>query len=277
MNREKLSQEERIKREYYDLVGQWGIPIVHMGGLAATGELLELLQVNEKSTVLDVGCGTGFTACRIAKDYGCRVVGIDVSEKMISRSRERARKENVAIEFEVADATELPFEDGFFDVVIMESFLTIVAEASTIQKALHEVARVVKSGGRVGANEVFCDESTPPELRERIRGLLKGSMGPGQGLGRYTPTEFRAFFEDAGLTVIELIRKPTKQITRDLIKVMGWSGFIYYMFRVIYDIITSSKLRYGVVKAAPAKRIMERRKDTKKFFGFALIDAQKRE
>ncbi|MFQ5892262.1 MAG: class I SAM-dependent methyltransferase, partial [Candidatus Methanofastidiosia archaeon] len=269
--------EEQIKRSYYDLVGQWNLPIVHMGGLAATEELLKMYQVDEKSDLLDVGCGTGFTAYQIAKKYGCHVVGIDISEKMVARAKERAQRENLEerVEFQLADVTQLPFEDESFDVMIMESFLNILGKADTIRKALGEVSRVTRTGGRVGANEVFADESTPPELLEHIRELLKNSMGPGQGLARFTPTEFKRFFEDARLQVVQITKKPVMDIGRDVIKVMGLIGFIRFSIRAIYDMITNSELRKGARKAAPAKQIMERRKDTKKFFGYVLIVGKK--
>ncbi len=272
---EKISKEEKTKRDYYDIVGQWNLPIVHMGGLKATEELLKMCQVNETSNLLDVGCGTGFTACQIAQKYKCRVVGIDLSENMVARAKERASRENLDIEFHVADVTDLPFEDGIFDVVIMESFLNILGKADIIKKALHEISRVTHPGGRVGANEFFADESTPPELKEHIRELLKDSLGPGQGLAQYTPTEFKKFFEDAGLQVVHIVKNPPKNIAGDLVKAMGWGGFISYCFRAIYDMIANVELMKGARKAAPAKRIMERNKDTKKFFGYVLIVGQK--
>ncbi len=64
----------------------------HLGGLKATRELIELCHINESKYVLDVGCGVGMTACYIAKKYGCRVVGVDIHEEMISRSNERAER-----------------------------------------------------------------------------------------------------------------------------------------------------------------------------------------
>lgn len=274
---QELSHEEQVKRDYYDLVGQWNLPIVHMGGLAATDELLALLQVKESDRVLDVGCGTGFTACQIARTYNCRVVGIDISGKMIERSKERVQKERLQdkVEFQVADVTQLPFDDDSFDVLIMESFLNILEGPNIIKKALKEISRVVKPGGRVGANEVCADEETPPELMAYIREQLKGSMGPGQGLAQYTMTEFKEFFEGVGLHITYITKKPPMDIGWDIIKVMGLYRFIRYSIRAIYDLITNAELRKAVRQAAPAKRVMEKKKDTKKYFGYALIVAQK--
>ena len=91
----------------------------HMGGLQSTLELIEACHVGEGMRVLDVGCGAGATTCYLAVTYGCRAMGIDLREGMVARARERAEAEGLAgdVEFRVADAQELPFEDATFDVV----------------------------------------------------------------------------------------------------------------------------------------------------------------
>ena len=65
----------------------------HLGGVGATETLIELCHIGEGKYVLDVGCGVGATPCFIAKRCGCRVVGVDISERMVERSKERARRE----------------------------------------------------------------------------------------------------------------------------------------------------------------------------------------
>ncbi|HSR31699.1 MAG TPA: class I SAM-dependent methyltransferase [Anaerolineae bacterium] len=276
-----ISEDERLKRAYYDLVGDWNLPIVHMGGLSDTYRLLEMCEVDESSRVLEVGCGVGFTACEIGKQYGARVVGIDLSENMIANAKKRAQSLslNDLVEFRVGDVTELPFDDGSFDVVIMESFLNILGEPGLIGRALQEISRVTKPGGRVGANEVFVDASAPSEVRNRLREHLEGVYGPGAGLARHTDEVLRKLFEDAGLSVIEMVKKPAagtrSQLVRDLVKVMGLGGFMRYSLRAAKDMMLNSELREATKKAAPAVRLMERDKDTRDYFGYALIVAGK--
>jgi len=69
----------------------WGLT-KHMGGLKATKELIELCRVNKDSWVLEVGCGVGITVCYIAKEYGCEVVAVDISEEMIERAKKELRE-----------------------------------------------------------------------------------------------------------------------------------------------------------------------------------------
>ena len=110
------------KQHFFDFAADVGLA-KHFGNLAATDKMVKLCQIDSKSYVLYVGCGVGVTPCYLAKKYGCRVVGVDVLKKMVERSKERGIKMNVSdrVEFRVADAQHLPFEDGTFDAVITES------------------------------------------------------------------------------------------------------------------------------------------------------------
>ena len=121
----------------------------HFGGLKATEELIELCHINKDKYVLDVGCGVGLTPCYLARSHGCRVVGVDISEQMINWSNKRARREGVEdrVEFRVADAQALPFEDALFDVVICESVVIAVQDK---QSAVSEFIRVTKPAGYIG-------------------------------------------------------------------------------------------------------------------------------
>jgi cyclopropane fatty-acyl-phospholipid synthase-like methyltransferase len=240
-----------------------------------------MCEIDEESTVLEVGCGVGYTACEIAKRYGARVVGIDLSENMITNAKQRAKESKLdrLVEFRVEDVTKLPFDDAAFDVVIMESFLNILGETDAIEAALHEISRVTKPGGRVGANEVFVDASAPLHVRDRLRATLKDVYGPGSNLARYSDHQFAGWFEDAGLPVREMVKNSTigtrAQLAKDLFKVMGFGGFMRYSIVAAKDMLLNRDLREAARKARPAIRMMEKNKETREFFGYALIVAVK--
>ncbi len=148
---------------FFDFAAEVGLT-KHIGGLEATEELIQLCHIGKGSYVLDVGCGVGVTPCFIAKKYGCRVVGVDISPRMVERSRERARREKVTgrVEFKVADAQDLPFEDNLFDAIMTES---VTAFPEDKQKAVYQYRRVTKPGGYVGLNEtVWLKVPPPPEV-----------------------------------------------------------------------------------------------------------------
>lgn len=138
----------------------------HMGGLSTTKELLGLCGVAETTYVLEVGCGVGATARYMAQKLGCRMMGVDIRPSMIERAQERAARAKVQdrVEFKVADATDLPFDDASFDVVLVESVTTFIEDKAA---AIHEYARVLKPGGCVGLNEeIWHQTPVPPEIVE---------------------------------------------------------------------------------------------------------------
>ncbi|MDF1530889.1 MAG: class I SAM-dependent methyltransferase [ANME-2 cluster archaeon] len=133
MNKEEITE---LENPYFDVQAEMGIT-KHAGGLDATKELVELCHIDENKILLVVGCGSGLSACKIAKIYGCRIIGIDISKGMVDRFSKRAHKQGLAdrVEFRVADAQDLPFEDTIFDAAISESVTAFPADKA---KALSE-------------------------------------------------------------------------------------------------------------------------------------------
>jgi arsenite methyltransferase len=185
------------EQHFFDFAAEVGLT-KHLGGVAATEELLALCRIDDGAYVLDVGCGAGATPCFIAKRYGCRVVGVDISERMIERCRERATREGLAtrVEFRVADAQDLPFEDDLFDVVITESATAFPEDK---QRAVSEYARVTRPGGTVGLNEsTWRKVPPPPEVVAWAGQDLGASVKP------LTSEEWVGLLEGAGLKDIEV-------------------------------------------------------------------------
>ena len=135
MSKEKLSRKEVSQLNYYDFTAYLGVPLFQFSGLKVAEDLIRRCGIHSGSEVLEVGCGTGFMACRISEEKNCRIVGIDISNRMIEMARERAEKlslENKAT-FRVADAKKLPFEDNSFDVVFSQ-FVCVLLDK---KRALH--------------------------------------------------------------------------------------------------------------------------------------------
>ena len=160
--------------KYLDMQAYVGIT-KHIGGREATDELLALCHIEKAREVLNVGCGIGISSAYIAKKHGCRVVGVDISEKMIEWSYKRAHEERVDdhVEFRVADVLDLPFEADRFDAVIVESVIAFVDDKA---RAIRECVRVTQLGGYVGLNESFFTAAPTLEVGEIVRRELGVDM-----------------------------------------------------------------------------------------------------
>jgi arsenite methyltransferase len=168
-----------------------GLEVLHPGGLEITKELAELCHIQEGSKVLDVASGTGESACYLAENFGCEVVGVDISDYMIQRAQQKAQKRHLNVEFKQGDAHHLPFEDDTFDAVLSECTMCLLDK----ERAIGEMVRVARPGGRVGMHDVCWKETTPEHLKQRLVER--------EGESPETLDGWKSLFEKAMLTDVE--------------------------------------------------------------------------
>jgi len=111
-----------------------------------TDDLIREARCLEGDRVLDVACGTGYVAKRVNTVSGvmCKVTGLDVNEPMLNAARKIP-----GIDWRLGSATELPFDDGSFEVVLCQQGLQFFPDRKA---AMKEMARVLTPGGRVSLN-----------------------------------------------------------------------------------------------------------------------------
>src|SRR5215468_8828049 len=132
----------------------------HTRGLAATAELAKLAGITADTSVLDVGSGVGGPARFLAATYGCRVTGVDLSEPFVDAARyltERTGQSGQA-SFEAGSALALPFDDGRFDVVLLQHVAMNIADRARLYR---EIRRVLKEGGRFATYDVVLKSGEP--------------------------------------------------------------------------------------------------------------------
>ena len=252
---------------FFDFAAEVGLT-KHIGGIAATEALIELCHIGRESTILDVGCGVGATACFIATKVGCRVVGVDILEKMVERSRERAARGKITqqVEFRVADAQNLPFADNLFDAVLTESVTAFPADK---QKAVSEYARVTKPGGYVGLNETaWLKVPVPPEVSAWAAQDVGASVKP------LTPDEWVGLLDAAGLKDIttQVHAVDIQDEAKGILQRYGWGGMLRVMGRTLLLYVKSPSYRDFVKRVRQGGIVPD---NLKEYFGYGLFVGRK--
>lgn len=173
----------------YDL---YSTPMEWMGGERRRQRLFG----QARGEVLEVGVGTGLNLGFYPE--GVRVIGIDISPRMLARARRRAEASPAEVTLEVADVERLPFEDDRFDAAAAACVFCSVADPV---RGLRELRRVVRPQGRI----LLLEHVRP---RNPVLGLLADLISPlsrrlvGPEVNRRTERNVEA----AGLEIVSVRR-----------------------------------------------------------------------
>jgi len=176
--------------------------------------IIELLALsnNETSTLLDLGCGSGWTSLMLAK-LGVDVVGCDISKDMIEIAQKNAKKENIDIKFVVSDIEKISFENQFDRILIYDILHHCPDEVKVLQNAF----KALKAGGLIlvvepGGKHQYDKEAQkiakrfgvlekgykPSYLKKEMKKIGFKNMTQffcGYGMNKPSPQSFKAFFE----------------------------------------------------------------------------------
>jgi len=143
---------------YYDEISE-GYEELHREEQLKKVELIKkYLNVKASDKLLDVGCGTGLTTV----PWKCKRYGVDPAPKLLARAKSKDE-----IEYKLAPAEDIPYDDNYFDVVIS---VTAIQNFSDISKGLNEIKRVGKDKFVLS----FLKKSSSKEVIDKlIRKLFK--------------------------------------------------------------------------------------------------------
>lgn len=204
---------------HYDRVtGAWGLLLgdeLHYGVFstpndplesataALTSRMIEGAALAPGLRVLDVGCGSGTQACRLASDHGVEVVGITTSREGVLRSSARAKAQGISgAVFEQRDGTNNGLPDESFDRVWVLESSHLMADRAAL---LTECARVLRPGGRMVLCDIIRRRDIPfGELRARTEdfAVLRAAYGE----ARMDPLDdYAMHMRTSGLEVDEMV------------------------------------------------------------------------
>ncbi len=176
----------------------------HTRGRESTLEVAELGNLKASDLVLDVGCGLGGTARYLAKQYKCKVVGIDLTEEYISVGKKLTELVGLSnrVELRHGSALEIPYGDERFDIVWTEHVQMNIADKNRFYS---EMARVLKPGGRLLFHDIFRGIGDPP--------FYPAPWAEDESISALaTETEARSIIEQVGLEIEQWIVKVQESI-----------------------------------------------------------------
>jgi ubiquinone/menaquinone biosynthesis C-methylase UbiE len=168
----------------------------HFRGRKATLQLAEQMKLSKNACVLDIGSGLGGPARTLAEEYGCRVIGIDLTNVFCEVACIMSNWVNLTerTEFQQGDATNPPFSDNHFDAAMT---IHVAMNIAAKDKMYEQARRVLKPGGRFAVYDILQGEGgevffpTPWARDPSISHLA-------------TPDEMKKLLSDAGFRILDV-------------------------------------------------------------------------
>ena len=174
------------------------VPDAAMLASLGCGNPLAVAELNEGETVLDLGSGGGIDVLLSAKRVGNsgKVYGLDMTDELLElANKNKAEAGTTNVEFLKGFIEEIPLPDASVDVVISNCVINLSSDKDAV---LQEMARVLRTGGRVGVSDVVADDALDAQQRAE-RGSYVGCIAGALSFG-----EYRTGLERAGFSAIDI-------------------------------------------------------------------------
>lgn len=162
------------------------------------GNPTAVADLHEGETVLDLGSGGGIDVILSARRVGAsgHVFGLDMTEEMLALAERNAAEAGATnVTFLKGNIEEIPLPDASVDVIISNCVINLSLDKAAV---FAEMARVLRSGGRVGVSDIVAEDGIPAEER------AEAAAAVGCTAGALERTEYIACLEVAGLSEVSV-------------------------------------------------------------------------
>lgn len=197
------------REEGHHLLKRLGKTKLRPGGVTATNWLLDQIEADEDTKILEVACNEAEHLINFSKKYNNINYGVDNNESWLNKGKERVKTNNLEsnIKLLVADARKLPFEDNTFDIVLNEAMLTMLSNKDK-KLAISEYFRVLKPGGMLLTHDIRQVKENIPQIKELQHILTMGAIP-------LTLENWLDIFKDVGFKDIDYISDTMTLLSED--------------------------------------------------------------
>ncbi|MBA2807331.1 methyltransferase domain-containing protein [Streptomyces sp. KM273126] len=182
-----------------------------------TDMMADRLRLTAGARVIDVGCGLGQPAMRIAQRAGVHVTGVSISRDQIARATKLAEVHGLSdrVEFQHADAMRLPFADNSFDAALA---IESIFHMPDREQVFREIQRVLRPGGRLVLTDFFERAPIPADKKTAVDRCLRDFI-----MTLADPDDYLPMLRRAGLRCVEFL-DITEQSVRPTFERMAQAG-----------------------------------------------------
>jgi tocopherol O-methyltransferase len=203
--------------------------------------LMNLGEIKPTDYVLDAGCGIGGSSIYLAKNKGCRVQGITLSEKQVKTATDLAAKKGVGdkVTFSQQDYTSTNFPDNTFDIAwCIESMET----ATDKTLFFDEMKRILKPGGKILVADIFKPQGYDMSKEKDMQVMLNGwAMSDILSIDELHTTAEKSSFKVTKIDDVSknVLRSVNKMYFASILGAVGTTAY-----NMVYNASYFSKIHY---------------------------------
>jgi len=171
------------------------------------GNPVALASISEGEVILDIGSGGGLDVFLASKKVGPKgkVIGLDMTEQMIKRARQSAKRGNYNnVEFKLADAEDIPVKDNSIDLVMSNCVINLAPDKERVYR---EIYRVLKPSGRFVISDLVAKEKLDESIKNNPEKLV-ACVG-----GALTEEDYIGTIKRVGFKKVRILKKSSMVVS----------------------------------------------------------------